>query len=248
MNLARATRQRKLAALEGAANAGDQEKALTTYELMMKSLYEHRRRLKTVQSAERKAEVKASYIPDYVDYLKGVIQAGTGQQNEVLTTIMVWCIDAALYGQALDLADYVVAHNMAMPDQYKRTAATFIAEEFANAGIALADSDKSVAIEHLERVRELVADQDIYDPVRAKLMKALGITYDAQQNYEAATEHYAKALQLDPKSGVKRLMETAQRAAKKVAESEPSSAKDEPNSAKDEPNSAEGETPPANRA
>lgn len=218
MNLARATRQRKLAALEGAADLGDQNKALTIYELMLKSLYEHKRRLKTVQSTERKAEVKASYIPDYVNYIKGVIQAGTGQQNDVLTTVMVWCIDAGLYSQALDLAEYVVACDMAMPDHYKRTAGTFVAEEFANAGITLADTDTPVEIKHLERVRDLVADQDIYDSVRAKLMKALGLMYDGNQQYAKAADHYAKALQLDSKSGVKRLMENAVREIKKAAE------------------------------
>lgn len=217
-NLARAHRQRKMAALEGAASVADQNKALTQYEMQLKLLYEHKRRLKTVQSSERKAEVKASFIPEYRDYLAGVIQSDSGQANDVLTTVMLWCIDAGEYAQGLDLAEYVFKHDISMPDQYERTAPTLVAEEIANQALKFADSENPVALEHLERTSELVAELDIYDQVRAKLMKALGITHGNHKDNERAIHHLKKALELDEKSGVKKLILEFEKAQKNSAE------------------------------
>lgn len=219
-NLARANRQRKLAALEGAVNPADQNKAMNNYELMLKLLHEHKRRLKTVQSSERKAEVKAQFIPEYRDYLAGVIHAGTGQQNDVLTTVMLWCIDAGEYSQGLDLAEYVLTHEIDMPDQYERTAPTLVTEEVANQALKFIDSEAPVAIEHLERVSNMVAELDIYDQVRAKLMKAMGITYGKGGDNERAIAHLKKALELDEKSGVKKLIQEFEKAQKNSAEGE----------------------------
>ncbi|RUO28176.1 phage terminase small subunit [Aliidiomarina sanyensis] len=219
-NLARANRQRKLAALEGAVNPADQNKAMNNYELMLKLLHEHKRRLKTVQSSERKAEVKAQFIPEYRDYLAGVIHAGTGQQNDVLTTVMLWCIDAGEYNQGLDLAEYVLTHEIDMPDQYERTAPTLVTEEVANQALKFIDSETPVAIEHLERVSNMVAELDIYDQVRAKLMKAMGITYGKGGDNERAIAHLKKALELDEKSGVKKLIQEFEKAQKNSAAGE----------------------------
>jgi len=219
-NLARANRQRKLAALEGAVNPADQNKAMNNYELMLKLLHEHKRRLKTVQSSERKAKVKAQFIPEYRDYLAGVIHAGTGQQNDVLTTVMLWCIDAGEYSQGLDLAEYVLTHEIDMPDQYERTAPTLVTEEVANQALKFIDSETPVAIEHLERVSNMVAELDIYDQVRAKLMKAMGITYGKNGYNERAIAHLKKALELDEKSGVKKLIQEFKKAQKNSAEGE----------------------------
>lgn len=217
-NLARANRQRKMAALEGAASVADQNKAMTQYEMQLKLLYEHKRRLKTVQSSERKAEVKASFIPEYRDYLAGVVQSDSGQANDVLTTVMLWCIDAGEYSQGLDLAEYVFKHDISMPDQYERTAPTLVAEEIANQALKFADSETPVALQHLERTSELVAELDIYDQVRAKLMKALGITYGKHKDNERAIHHLKKALELDEKSGVKKLILEFEKAQKNSAE------------------------------
>lgn len=219
-NLARANRQRKLAALEGAVNPADQNKAMNNYELMLKLLHEHKRRLKTVQSSERKAEVKAQFIPEYRDYLAGVIHAGTGQQNDVLTTVMLWCIDAGEYSEGLDLAEYVLTHEIDMPDQYERTAPTLVTEEVANQALKFIDSETPVAIEHLERVSNMVAELDIYDQVRAKLMKAMGITYGKGGDNGRAIAHLKKALELDEKSGVKKLIQEFEKAQKNSAEGE----------------------------
>lgn len=219
-NLARANRQRKLAALEGAVSQADQNKAMNNYELMLKLLHEHKRRLKTVQSSERKAEVKAKFIPEYRDYLGGVIHADTGQQNDVLTTVMLWCIDAGEYEQGLDLADYVLKHEISMPDQYQRTAPTLLTEEVANQALKFVDGETPVAIEHLERVSNMVAELDIYDEVRAKLMKAMGMTYGKNGDNERAIAHLKKALELDEKSGVKKLIQEFEKAQKNSAEGE----------------------------
>ncbi|MEG0244012.1 MAG: phage terminase small subunit, partial [Pseudomonas sp.] len=69
----------------------------TAYEHQLAQLAQHRARLKQVQSNQGKAELKALLIPEYEPYVQGVLDAGNGAQDEVLTTIMLWCIDAGGY-------------------------------------------------------------------------------------------------------------------------------------------------------
>ncbi|UJB21885.1 phage terminase small subunit [Lysobacter gummosus] len=53
-------------------------------------LGEHRRRLKSVQSVERKVEMKRRILPEYAPWIDGVLQGGRGGQDKVLMTVMVW--------------------------------------------------------------------------------------------------------------------------------------------------------------
>ncbi|WP_269059049.1 phage terminase small subunit, partial [Ralstonia solanacearum] len=46
--------------------------------------------LKQVQSVERKAELKRKLLPEYAAWIRGVLDADTGAQDEVFMTVMVW--------------------------------------------------------------------------------------------------------------------------------------------------------------
>lgn len=58
--------------------AGSGLENCTEYELMLVKLAADRRRLKSVQSMERKAEVKRGLLPDYAPWIDGVLAAGRG--------------------------------------------------------------------------------------------------------------------------------------------------------------------------
>ncbi len=89
-------------------------------------------------------------------------------------TVMVWLIDAGNFADALPLAAYAIRHQMAMPDQYQRTTACLIAEEFASMALKAVEAGDPVDVTTLREVAELVAAEDMPDEVRAKLHKALG--------------------------------------------------------------------------
>lgn len=70
---ARAHRLRALAANRVADGAEPPPAHANAYELMLMQLAEHRRRLKQVQSIERKIEAKRTMLPEYMPWVQGVL-------------------------------------------------------------------------------------------------------------------------------------------------------------------------------
>ncbi|CAJ0743813.1 hypothetical protein R76696_04668 [Ralstonia mannitolilytica] len=199
----------------------------TGHELMLAQLAEHKRQLKAVQSIERKAELKRKLLPEYAAWVEGVLQSDAGLQDEVFMTVMVWHIDAGDLAGALPMAAYAIRHKLAMPDQYQRTTACLIAEEFANMALKAIDAGEAVDMVALVSVADLVADDDMPDEVRAKLHKALGYANYAQAGTadsvraailrQTALAELKRALELHEKCGVKKDIERIEREIKNAA-------------------------------
>lgn len=207
-------KQRITAAAQGAADAAFDPKAANLYELMLMQLAEHRRRLKQVQSIERKAEVKRQFLPEYQAYIDGVLLGDTGRQDDVLMTVLLWQIDAGNFAEAVRLAEYAIGHDLKAPDRFERKTATLIAEEIAEVAMKLAGTEDQVPAELLLKTYELTQDQDMFDQVRAKLHKAIGIAMEDSDQLHEAVAHYTRALELDERIGVKKLLEKVERAIK----------------------------------
>lgn len=182
---------------------------LNQYELHLAQLAEHKRALKRVQSLADRAKLKAQYLPDYAPYVEGVLKADSGRGDDVLTTVMVWRIDAGDFWGALNIADYVLRHKLELPDQYKRTPATLIAEEIAEKA-QVAEDPADIATMLLSTLA-LVEGHDMPDEVRAKLEKATGRALAAQGDAAGAVAHYQVALARNPHVGVKKDIERLQR-------------------------------------
>lgn len=195
--------------------AGSGLENCTEYELMLVKLAADRRRLKSVQSMERKAEVKRGLLPDYAPWIDGVLAAGRGAQDEVLMSVMVWRMDAGDFEGALDIADYALQHSLVMPDRYQRTTATVIAEEVADAAKRARDGQIPFPADVLQRTFCLTALCDMHDQVRAKLHREMGLHPDTDP--EAALSHLQRATQLNDKIGVKKQIEKLNRELKNTA-------------------------------
>ncbi|WP_374414194.1 phage terminase small subunit [Novosphingobium colocasiae] len=137
------------------------------------------RRLKEIKSIDRKIAAKREMIPEYVSWVKGVLEAdagvGTGVAAEVLPTVMVWLIDIADYFGALDLLPFMLRHKVAMPSRYQRDAATIVVEEIATAAAKAQNAGEAFPLAILYDVQQLTGSLDLHDEVRAKLMKAIGV-------------------------------------------------------------------------
>ncbi|WP_397377130.1 phage terminase small subunit [Pseudomonas sp.] len=229
LTLAQSTQLRKRAAQEAAAVAPSATMAgANSYELQLAQLAQHRARLKQVQSNQGKAELKSVLLPEYQPYVQGVLESGNGAQDEVLTTIMLWRIDAADYPGALEIADYVIRHSMKMPDRFERTTGTLVAEEIAEAALKAQKTGNSFALDILERTAQVTVEQDMPDEVRAKLHLALGKGYFALVDAEAPAEldhvhlqaaqaHLSKAIDLNSSCGGRKDLERVDRLLKKYA-------------------------------
>ncbi|MBT0961654.1 phage terminase small subunit [Denitromonas iodatirespirans] len=214
---ARAHMQHHVAAARASADDGTiADRALATgYELMLAQLGEHKRRLRDIKSNEAKAEAKAKLLPEYDAYIAAALATDAGGQDDVLSTLMVWHIDAGNYAQAIKIGAYVIRHGLAMPDQYKRDPAGALVEETADAALKAKAAGEPFDVSLLVTLVVMTEPCDMHDEIRAKLHKAIGLTLatdDADQiDLEAAVKHLTRALELHDKSGVKRDIELIQR-------------------------------------
>lgn len=223
---------RKRAALDAASAAPAMSmEGLTAYEQQMVALNQHRLRLKQVQSEQGKAELKRQLIPEYEPYISGVLSAGQGAPDEILTTLMVWCIDAEDYTQALNIGGYVLKHNLKMPDRFARTTGCLLAEEVANGALKVLKAGHAFDLSVLATAMELTAEHDMPDEARAKLHLAIGktqlltATADPESpdlaSLEEARANLARAIDLHSNCGGKKDLDQALRLLKKHAPSEP---------------------------
>lgn len=191
----------RVKAAEEAAKAAETQVRpdASMYELMLAKLYEDKRRLKGIESMKARAELKREMLPEYEPYIKGVLESDAGVQDDVLTTLMLWCIDAGEYDVALLLAEYAMHHNLSMADAFSRSLPCLLAEQFAEA--VLVNND-SVPEDALRKVGVLTASHDMPDQVKAKLHKAIGIVLENSDPAEAL-HHLKVAFDYDDRSGVK---------------------------------------------
>ena len=187
------------------------------YELMLAKLTEDKRRLHDIQSFDRRAEIKRELLPEYGPWIEGVLKGDQGVQDDVLMTVMVWCIDIGKLSLALEIGIYAIRHKLAMPDQYKRSTGCLIAEEFADYALRQKDGISADVTEDLIAADKITAAEDMPDEVRAKLQKAIGYGLDQQGDKAEAIEYLRRALALHDKVGVKKDIERLERDIKNSA-------------------------------
>lgn len=196
----------------------------TAHEQILHRLRMDLSRLSGVQSEETKAEMKKSMLPEYEGWIEGTLDGDSGRQDEVITRLMVWAIDCRDYALALRLGRYVVRHGLTLPDNFNRTAATFLTEEVSKPLLTLAaadaDADLSSGVAVLDEVADIVADSDMPDVVRAKLCKARALARRGATDITTKAEALAlfrEALTRNPNAGVKKEIATLAREVKKLS-------------------------------
>lgn len=155
--------------------------------------------LTTIQSKERRNQLKAEYLPDYFGYIEGTIASGTGVQNDMLIRLMIWALDTQDLKRATDIAEFALLHDMAMPAGFDRSLATFFAEQFAT---EIIKNTAKASLDDIERAIKITENHDMPDEVRAKLYRVLGENLK-NQDPECAITAFETALRLDDKVGVK---------------------------------------------
>ncbi|MBV8970877.1 MAG: terminase [Sphingomonadaceae bacterium] len=216
--------------------------AATAYDRMLMQLAEDRRRLHDIQSVERKIALKRELVPHYRDWVMGAVAAGRERgaavQDEVVATIMVWLIDIGDFANALTVAEHVLRFRLALPERYKRDPATLVTEEIAEAALARLARGEAFALPILMELDALVDAADMPDEVRAKFNKAIGLELARAADADAALDgdaadsriagfaasaraealaRFRRALELNPGVGVKKNIETLDRAVRKDA-------------------------------
>ncbi|MDN7131785.1 phage terminase small subunit [Halomonas sp. MC140] len=214
----------RVSAAQAAADAGEQPMQGEAYELMQAALFEDYRRLKSTQSMEKKADIKREILPNYAEYVSGVLEAGQGAQDDVLMRIMLWRIDAGDLAGAIAIAKYAVKYALTPPDQFERGTAAIIAEEVADQALKQMDdegTDSLALLVHLVEVEHLTEGADMHDQIRAKLYKALGYALRTANQLDEAHASLTRALELNDRIGVKKDLERLERELKQNAAAQP---------------------------
>ncbi|MCE6089827.1 phage terminase small subunit [Acinetobacter baumannii] len=204
------------AAAEQATEYGHMKNA-TAYELQLSQLNNDRARLKQIQSTENKIKLKAELLPIYAPYIDGILEAQTGVQDEIVTEMMIWNIDTSNFSRALQIAEYVLVHNLVLPDRFERTPACVITEEISAAFLKQLKTNVEIDIDVLKQLEILMTNPDLSeetldmpDQVKAKMYLALGkselrLITDKDKpdlvHTKAALDYLQKAVELDDKCG-----------------------------------------------
>ena len=179
----------------------------TAYEQMLVKLAADRRTLSQIHSKERKADKKRELLPFYLPWVTGVLETGTGAQDDIIMTVLLWRLDAGDIAGAIDIARYALLYGLSMPDGHSRTAPYMLSEEVALAALRARAACQPVDVQQLLTVIEMTRTADMPDEVRARLNKVAGlILRDAGQLAEAMS-HLQRAIQLDGSCGVKKDIE-----------------------------------------
>ncbi|WER20910.1 phage terminase small subunit [Providencia stuartii] len=175
----------------------------TAYTQMTLMMNADRRRLKRIQSFERKASVKREMLPNYAPWVAGILASGRGQQDDVTMRVMLWRIDAGDYHGTLDIAEYALRYNLSMPEKHTRTTGCAIAEEIADQAEKQYIAKSPIPLDVLTRTMALTLDEDMPDQVRANLYKWLGYAQRDNNQPQPATCSWLRALELNERVGVK---------------------------------------------
>lgn len=89
--------QNVMAQRAGRANEGVDHAARTAHEEVLYRLRLAQARLKGVQARSAKAAIKKELLPDFSGWIEGTLEADGGQQDEVIATLMVWRLTAAIF-------------------------------------------------------------------------------------------------------------------------------------------------------
>lgn len=192
------------------------------YRMLQLKLREDKQALKSKQSIQAKIELKRDLVGHYDEWINATLSAGKGDQDNLLTTLMLWHIDIGNFGPALDIAEYAMKHDLKMPDAHQRTLATVVAEEIADTAKKLATSNEinSEQVAQVLRASTITADADMPDQVRAKLSRQVGELTEAV-NPVFALDNFQTALKFDENSGVKGFIKRLEKQLKEKTAQEP---------------------------
>ncbi|WP_058910968.1 terminase endonuclease subunit [Entomohabitans teleogrylli] len=179
----------------------------SAYEQMLVKMAADCRALKNIRSVERKADKKRELLPFWLPWVTGVLEKGTGAQDDILMTVMLWRLDVGDITGALEIARYALRCGLAMPGRHERPVPYLLAEEVALAALRARDAGQPVAVCQLLETLALTTADDMPDQVRARLHKVTGLVLRDNGQPADALAHLQRAMQLDRGAGVKKEIE-----------------------------------------
>ena len=213
LNPARAHKQAALAAKAAEVDSLDN---LEPYQKLQMQLAKDKQLLKAIKGIPDKAVAKAEMLPKYQVWLDQVLASRTAHKHDtVFVTAVLWMVDAGQIDRAVPYVEFAIEQQMQVNDEYQRSLTDLMIEEIA----AQITAGSNITLANIEKIARLITEKDqarglhrlnIYDQVRAKYLKAAAEWHEEQgggTHKQRALWLYEKALQYNPRAGVKKRIE-----------------------------------------
>lgn len=168
--------------------------------------------LKSITSMQHRHFAKKDKVPKYWHYVSGIVSQDVAINDPITRLMLVWSADAMMIDEFLEIAHYMVKHNIPMPEGFNTPLTTSITD-LAKTMLAHEGNDqfKAVTATKAEEIYQLVnsieaPEMKPNDQSYAKFLKELGRKVEALQSKSGLTRakgYYEEALNLDPNIGVK---------------------------------------------
>lgn len=162
-----------------------------------------------VEDIEDRKAYKAEAIIKLEAFVNGYVQSAAKYPNIVAVWFMIWLFDLGDIARALPLALHLAkqkVHNM--PTRFKSEIETFICDQMYDWAAAQLKANKSAG-PYLEQVIAAIESEkwQLPDVVHGKMYAMHGKHLDALAEDEPALKAYEKAMEINPRAGVKKRIE-----------------------------------------
>lgn len=172
--------------------------------------------LKNMPSRERKIEYKrTTLVPRYRNQIKRLM--ADGKNHKVIYYFMVWCFDAGELDDALAAAEYCIKNAVPAPENFKSSAAYFMAAQiidWANAQFTAGHDFEPYLGKALAIINDTGAEID--DITKSGFYRLYGLYAVKSEDWAAAVEQLEKAQNLGAK--VKTALQEAKKKLEKLTD------------------------------
>ncbi|OOF58917.1 terminase endonuclease subunit [Rodentibacter myodis] len=170
--------------------------------------------------AEKNDYKRNRFLPKWLPFVEQYFEQGTIYQNDYLVYCIVYLFDIADFDRALSLAEKAILQNQAMPEGWQTTLPNFVADQIYNWTDKTAAAGQSVEPYFAQTFKNVATQWQLHEIVKAKWLKlaaalllrtpqgkvqASGI--DDAETLVLAIQLCNRAFQLNPKAGVKNMIE-----------------------------------------
>jgi len=159
-----------------------------------------------LNSKSARAQLKRDeLLPQFLPYLERYREAGQDYDNPVLTRVVIWLFDINDLDAALEWGFYAIERKQAMPDDFNRDVATFMADQVIDWAEQQHKAGHSIE-PYFSRVFEKVVNEwHLFERISARYYKLAGLVLmnsEQRAEQEHALEYFRRATELHPKIGV----------------------------------------------
>ncbi len=182
------------------------------------ALQVHRARLKTLTTLEDKANYKRTALQDLEPFVQEYLLQGHNYPNDVAVWLAIWYIDCGMIEPWLRLALHLQAQGQKMPPMFSSSMEVWICDQIYDYAADKYKNQQS-ADPYFWAVLAVLDEHkwDLYEPVGSKMWAMAAKLASLKDDHAMVVTFGEKALAMNDRAGVKKLVNAAKAALEKEA-------------------------------